>query len=294
MTKREKDGISGTEMTGHEWDGIKELDTPTPRWWLWSYLATVIFALGYVIAYPAWPLIHGATPGVLGYSSRAELAHDLADARTDQKGQLDQMVSLSLEDIRRDPKTLEFALAGGKAAFRINCIQCHGSGAAGGNGYPNLNDDDWLWGGTLDQIRTTLQHGIRYTADADTRQSLMPSFGADGILKPEEIGDVAEFVLKISGKTNDPAASARGAPLFKDNCATCHGESGEGNRDFGAPKLTDAISLYGVSDKASIVAQIIKPKQGVMPAWTTRLDDITIKQLTVYVHELGGGEMPTP
>ena len=293
MAMREKDDVTGTETTGHEWDGIKELDTPMPRWWLWTYLACVIFSLGYVIAYPAWPLVHGATPGLLGFTSRGALADELGRARAQQKGQRDQIAALSLEDIRKDPQMLEFAVAGGKAAFRINCTPCHGSGAAGGKGYPNLSDDDWLWGGTLDQIHATLQHGIRYMTDSDTRQSLMPSFGADGILKPEQINDVAEFVLKISGQENDGAAAGRGATVFKDNCASCHGDAGQGNRELGAPKLTDAITLY-VSDKASIVAQINKPRQGVMPAWGARLDEVTIKQLAIYVHELGGGEMPAP
>ena len=293
MAKRDLDEISGTETTGHEWDGIRELDTPMPRWWLWSYLACVVFAAGYVIAYPAIPLIAGATPGLLGYSSRNELKKEVAAAVAGQSEQLEKIKSLSLEDIRKDPKLLQFATAGGKAAFSINCIQCHGSGAAGGKGYPNLNDDDWLWGGTLDQIHTTLQHGIRYTSDADTRQSLMPSFGADAILKPEQIDDAAEFVLKISGQDHDENAALRGSALFKDNCAACHGEAGQGNRELGGPRLTDAITLY-VSDKASIVAQIKKPRQGVMPAWGSRLDEATIKQLTIYVHELGGGEMPAP
>ncbi len=293
MAKRERDDISGTETTGHEWDGIRELDTPMPRWWLWTYAASVIFSIAYVIAYPAWPLIHGATPGLLGYSSRGELQQDIAAARLAQSKQLEKIKSLPLEDIRKDPKLLQFAEAGGKAAFSLNCIQCHGSGAAGGKGYPNLNDDDWLWGGTLDKIHATLQHGIRYTADSDTRQSLMPSFGGDQILKPTQIDDVAEFVLKISGQKNDAVASTSGAVIFKENCAACHGDHGEGNHDLGAPRLTDAITLY-VSDKASIVAQIKKPRQGVMPAWSARLDEATIKQLTIYVHELGGGEAPAP
>ncbi len=293
MAPREKDEISGTETTGHEWDGIRELDTPMPRWWLWTYYACIVFALGYMIAYPAWPLIHGATPGLLGYSSRAELLKDVDAARAGQSAQLEKVKALSLDDIRKDADLLQFAVAGGRAAFRLNCIQCHGSGAAGGKGYPNLNDDDWLWGGTLDKIHTTLQHGIRYTADPDTRQSLMPSFGADAILTPEQISDVAEHVLKISGQTFDTAAAERGATVFAENCAACHGDAGEGKQEFGAPRLTDAITLY-VSDKASIVAQINKPRQGVMPAWGRRLDELTIKQLAIYVHSLGGGEMTTP
>ncbi len=293
MASRERDDISGTETTGHEWDGIKELNTPLPRWWLWTFYGCIAFALGYVIAYPAWPLVNGATPGILGYSSRAELLKDVDIARTAQSAQLEKVKSLPLEEVRKDADLLQFAVAGGRAAFRVNCIQCHGSGAAGGKGYPNLNDDDWIWGGTLDQIHTTLQHGVRYTADPDTRQSPMPAFGADEILTPEQINDVSELVLKLSGQTFDAEAATRGTTVFAENCVACHGDAGEGKQEFGGPRLTDAIALY-VSDKGSIVAQVNKPRQGVMPAWSTRLDEVTIKQLAIYVHSLGGGEMPVP
>lgn len=293
MAPREIDDISGTETTGHEWDGIKELNTPLPRWWLWTFYATIVFALGYVIAYPAWPLINGATPGLLGYSSRAELLREVDTARTAQSAQLEKVKTLPLEEIRKDADLLQFAVAGGRAAFRVNCIQCHGSGAAGGKGYPNLNDDDWLWGGTLDQIHATLLHGIRHTGDPDTRQSPMPAFGADGILKPEQISDVAEYALRLSGQTFDSEAATRGVTVYTENCVACHGEAGEGMREFGGPRLADPIALY-VADKASIVAQITRPRHGVMPAWNTRLDEVTIKQLAIYVHSLGGGEMPVP
>jgi cytochrome c oxidase cbb3-type subunit 3 len=293
MAPREIDDISGTETTGHEWDGIKELNTPLPRWWLWTFYATIVFALGYMIAYPAWPLINGATPGLLGYSSRAELLREVDTARTAQSAQLEKVKTLPLEEIRKDSDLLQFAVAGGRAAFRVNCIQCHGSGAAGGKGYPNLNDDDWLWGGTLDQIHATLLHGIRHTGDPDTRQSPMPAFGADGILKPEQISDVAEYALRLSGQTFDPEAATRGVTVYTENCVACHGEAGEGMREFGGPRLADPIALY-VADKASIVAQITRPRHGVMPAWNTRLDEVTIKQLAIYVHSLGGGEMPVP
>jgi cytochrome c oxidase cbb3-type subunit 3 len=293
MTSRERDDISGTETTGHEWDGIKELDTPMPRWWLWTFYGCIAFALGYVIAYPAWPLISGATPGLLGYSSRAELLKEVDTARTAQSAQFEKVKSLPLEEIRKDADLLQFAVAGGRAAYRVNCIQCHGSGAAGSKGFPNLNDDDWLWGGTLDQIHTTLQHGIRYAADPDTRQSPMPAFGADEILKPEQIKDVSEYVLKLSGQTFDAEAATRGITVFAENCVACHGEAGEGKREFGGPRLTDPIALYAV-DKASIFAQVTRPRHGVMPAWNTRLDEVTLKQLAIYVHSLGGGEMPVP
>ena len=293
MAPREKDDISGTETTGHEWDGIKELNTPLPRWWLWTFYATLVFALGYVIAYPAWPLVNGATPGLLGYSSRAELLKEVDAARTTQSAQLEKVKILPLEEIRNDADLLQFAVAGGRAAFRVNCIQCHGSGAAGSKGYPNLNDDDWLWGGTLDQIHTTLQHGVRYTADPDTRQSPMPAFGADEILKPEQINDVAEYVLRLSGQSFDAETANRGMSVFAENCVACHGGAGEGVREFGGPRLADPIVLYA-ADKATIIAQVTRPRHGVMPAWNTRLDEVTIKQLAIYVHSLGGGEMPVP
>ena len=244
MASREKDDISGTETTGHEWDGIKELNTPLPRWWLWTFYATIVFALGYVIAYPAWPLVNGATPGLLGYSSRAELLKEVDAARTTQSAQLEKVKVLPLEEIRNDADLLQFAVAGGRAAFRVNCIQCHGSGAAGSRGYPNLNDDDWLWGGTLDQIHTTLQHGVRYTADPDTRQSPMPAFGADEILKPEQINDVAEYVLRLSGQSFEAETANRGMSVFAENCVACHGSAGEGVREFGGPRLADPIVLY--------------------------------------------------
>ncbi len=291
MATPERDEITGVSTTGHEWDGIRELNTPLPRWWLWTFYATIVWALIYSAAYPAWPLITGATKGFLGYSSRAEVAGDLARARSAQDQWLSKIKSASLVEIVQDPELLEFARAGGAAAFKVNCIQCHGSGAAGAKGYPNLNDDDWLWGGSLDQIHTTLVSGARDTVNADTRTSLMPSF--TGVIEAEKISTVAEHVLSLSGGMHDAAAAAEGAAVFVENCAVCHGEKGEGNRDLGAPRLNDAVWLYG-SDKPAIMAQIKGPRHGVMPAWGKRLDATTIKQLAVFVHSLGGGEQPQP
>ena len=289
MAKIERDEISGTETTGHEWDGIKELNTPLPRWWLWTFYATVIWGLGYTIAYPAWPMISGATTGVLGWNSRAEIAVEQANAKAAQAGMVSRIEAASLDEITKDADLLQFAQAGGAAAFKVNCVQCHGSGAAGAPGYPNLNDDDWIWGGSLEAIQTTLLHGIRYAQNPDARDSQMPRFGVDGILTPVQIAQVTEHVLAISGQEADKVLAEPGAVLFSENCAACHGVNGEGNRDLGAPKLTDAIWLHG-SDRVSIVSQITNPKMGVMPAWSPRLDPATIKQLAVYVHSLGGGE----
>jgi cytochrome c oxidase cbb3-type subunit 3 len=287
--KVERDDVTGTETTGHEWDGIKELNTPLPRWWLYTLYGTIIWALGYSVAYPAWPLLTHATPGLLGYSSRAELVKTVEEAKTAQKGQLERIAAASVDEILKDPNMLAFARAGGAAAFKVNCVQCHGSGAAGSAGYPNLNDDDWLWGGAPEQIHATLQNGVRYVQNADTRQSVMPAFGADGILQPDEIAAVAGYALTFSGGSPDPATAETGKTLYIDNCAACHGEDGKGSKELGAPNLSDKLWLYG-GTLEEVTAQVKKPRHGVMPAWAQRLDETTVKQLAVYVHSLGGGE----
>jgi cytochrome c oxidase cbb3-type subunit 3 len=292
-TKIEKDEITGTATTGHEWDGIKELNTPLPRWWLWTFYATVVWAIGYMIAYPAIPLISSNTKGILGYSSRGEVEQAIGAAKAAQGDWLQKISAASLEEIVKDDALLQFARAGGAAAFKVNCVQCHGSGAAGSPGYPNLNDDDWLWGGTLEQIHLTLQNGIRHSLNSDTRDSQMPAFGADAILTPEQISDVSNHVVSLSGGEADVAAAARGQTIFAENCAACHGERGEGNIELGSPNLSDGIWLYG-GDVKSVMAQVTRPRHGVMPAWAGRLDETTIKQLAVYVHSLGGGVKAAP
>ncbi len=289
MSEKDIDQFSGIETTGHEWDGIKELNNPLPRWWLWTFYATVIWSIGYVILYPAIPLVTDATKGVLGYSSRAEVAQEIVKAKVAQAGTLEKIETMPLEDIRKDDSLLQFAVAGGRSAFQVNCIQCHGTGAAGGKGYPNLNDDEWLWGGSLEAIRLSIVHGIRFDGDDDTRSSEMPAFGRDELLTGEQIKDVTEHVLSLSGGDHDAAAAARGAEPYAENCAACHGEKGEGDREQGAPALNNAIWLYG-GDRDTIVETITNSRKGVMPAWGHRLDETTIKQLTLYVHSLGGGE----
>jgi cytochrome c oxidase cbb3-type subunit 3 len=289
MATEEFDEHSGTETTGHQWDGIKELNTPLPRWWLWTFYATVVWSLGYCIAYPAWPLIESVTPGVLGYSSRADVAEELANAATAQEAYVERMRTADLETIRGDADLLTFALAGGESAYSVNCSQCHGSGAAGAAGYPNLNDDEWLWGGTLEDIYLTVAHGVRFEADDDTRYSEMPAFGRDEILPRDEVADITEHVLALGRQDHDADAAARGEEPYLDNCAACHADDGSGDRELGAPALNDAIWLYS-RDGATIRAQIDDPKHGVMPAWAHRLDDVVIKQLTLFVHALGGGE----
>ena len=273
--------------TGHVWDGIREFDKPLPRWWLWVLYATVVWAIGYWIAMPAWPLVRDYSRGVLGYSQRLTLAEEMKQARQAQAKFLSQIAAAPLERIRTDPALLEFALAGGRSAFAVNCSQCHGAGAAGSQGYPNLNDDAWLWGGSLDAIHRTIRFGIR-SGHTDARESIMPAFLRDRLLNPAQIDDIAEHVLALTQRATDKAAAGRGAQLFAEQCASCHRPDGKGNPEFGAPDLTDSIWLYG-GDRQTIVQTTSYSRRGVMPAWEGRLDPVTIKQLAIYVHSLGGG-----
>ena len=289
MANKRIDQSTGTETVGHEWDGIEELNTPLPRWWLLTFFATIIFAVGYVVMYPAIPLGNHATPGLLGWTSRGQLAKETAAANTARSATLAALAATPIEDLPKKPELMREAIAGGRAAFKVNCVQCHGSGAAGGIGYPNLNDDDWLWGGTLTEIQTTITHGIRYPGDAETRTSQMPSFGRDKLLTADQVQDAASFVRSLSGLEQKGDAAMRGAAIFAANCAVCHGPEGKGGRMVGAPNLTDKIWLYGGS-RSAVVGSITNAHAGVMPAWGGRLDPVTIKMLTAYVHSLGGGE----
>ena len=287
--QNKKDAV-GT--TGHEWDGITELNTPMPRWWLYTFYVTIVWAFVFVFFYPAIPFVgdKGYSEGVLKASDRSEVAAELAAARAAQSQYLERIAGASLDEIKNDRELLTFASRGGKAAFGDNCAGCHGVGAAGGFGFPNLLDDDWLWGGSLDTIYTTLQHGIRWEEDEETRVSAMPRFLADGLLSREEVLSLVEFVSQISGQQHDAAKAEQGAVIFEAQCSFCHGTSGEGGREVGAPRLNDAVWLYG-GDKNSLFETIAYARGGVMPAWSERLDDATIKQLAIYVHGLGGGEV---
>jgi cytochrome c oxidase cbb3-type subunit 3 len=288
-TKIEKDEISGQHTTGHEWDGIRELNTPMPRWWLYIFYACIAFSVVWWVFYPSWPLPGGFTPGVLGYSTRAEHQAALGQQQATRTIQAASLAEASPEEIESDPAKLELAVAIGRSAFALNCAQCHGSGAQGFAGFPNLNDDVWLWGGTHEAIITTLQHGVRWAADPDTRISLMPAFGADAVLTPEQIGDVADYVMSLRGTTGNAEATTRGLAVFTENCAACHQDGGIGNAELGAPRLASAVHLYG-GERADVIAQVTRPRHGVMPAWSARLDPVTIKALAVYVHSLGGGQ----
>ncbi len=287
--RRHRDAVTGTATTGHEWDGIRELNTPLPRWWLWIFYATIVWSIGYWIVYPSWPLLSSYTTGVWGWHSREALVRDLATLKATRGPMMEKLATASLAEIASDPLLLDFARAQGRTAFGDNCAPCHGPGAGGNKGYPNLNDDDWLWGGKLDDIAATIRHGIR-SSDAKTRVGAMPAFGRDNILKRSEVESVADYVRSLAGLPDDAKADLQsGQKVYAAYCAACHGEDGKGKRELGAPNLTDAIWLYG-SDRAAIVDGLWNGRGSVMPAWAGRLDETTIKALTVYVHTLGGGE----
>ena len=287
MSERERDDHSGVETTGHEWDGIKELDNPLPRWWLIVWYACIAVAIVYWVLFPAWPTLTGYTPGILGQSDRVNVANDIKalDAQRGAEGVM--LEKASLEQIEKTPNLQAFAMAEGQAIFGNNCAPCHGQGGAGGKGYANLRDDVWLWGGQLADIEQTLKYGIR-SGHPLARVSMMPSFGRDGLLKPQEVNDLTEYVVSLSHRTASPGAVARAAPVFAAQCAACHGPDGKGNPAVGAPNLTDSDWLYG-SDRQSIHDQIWAAKGGVMPAWAERLRPAQIKAVAIYVHVNSGG-----
>ena len=289
---KDVDAHSGTETTGHSWDGIKELNTPLPRWWLIVWYITIAWAVIYMIFMPALPALPGLgsnTPGLRNHSDRdlvAAAVQELKDARVEQSATL---LEASLEEIETDRELQQFALAMGESLFGDNCATCHGAGGRGAVGYPILADDVWLWDGTLDGIEYTLRHGIRHEGDLDTRFSLMPSFGRDGLLDSDQIDGLTHYVLRASGQEYEADLADSVTDLFQQQCSTCHGVNAEGDRMQGAPNLTDQEWLYG-SSESDIYNTIYNARNSHMPAWQDRLDDASIKALAVYVHTLGGGE----
>lgn len=287
MANIERDEVTGTNTTGHEWDGIKELDTPMPRWWLWTFYACILYAVIWWVLYPSWPTLNSYWKGTLEYSSRVELTKDLEAQAQERAPWTKKFAALPVAEIAKDSELLNYAMAGGKVIFADNCAPCHGSQGSGAPTYPVLADDDWLWGGNLEEIETTVRYGIRSEHD-DARVSEMPAFG-DDYLNSTQISDVSSYVLSLTNTAKDTAAVTRGQAVFVEECVACHGETAEGGRDFGAPKLNDNVWFYG-STHEELIQQVSKPRHGVMPSWEGRLDDVSIKQVSIYVHSLGGGE----
>ena len=280
---KEIDKLSGVETTGHEWDGLKELNNPAPRWWLWVFFACIVFAVSYWFFFPAWPTLAGHTGGSKNWSEYAQLKEQQGEIQAMRAKYESKFATASLQDIKNDRELYGYAVAGGAVAFKNNCAACHGSGGQGGKGYPNLNDDDWIWGGTLDQIYATIKY-VAHNENPETHMGGMPAWKDN--LKPEEIEAVATYVQNMH---NGASAAGKGKEVYAANCVSCHGEKGEGKQEVGALRLNDNIWLYG-ADHSTIVQTITYGRTGVMPAWVDRLSDSTIKQLAVYVHALSGGK----
>ncbi len=287
MDKNRIDEETGVETTGHSWDGIEELNNPLPRWWLWTLYACIVWAVGYTIAYPAWPMVSGATSGLLGFSTRAQVAEQITEHEAKNAQLVTDLLEADLAAISPSDDLHRYAVARGGSVFAAQCSQCHGSGAAGAKGYPNLLDDDWLWGGDVDAIAYTINHGIRNETDDDARYSEMPAYGE--ILTSEEIDAVVEYVVSLSSTDVDSALLETGGTIFADNCAACHGDEGLGDRDLGAPNIADALWLYG-GDRETLHETVTNARFGVMPAWGQRLSDEDVRAVALYVHGLGGGE----
>lgn len=286
------------DTTGHSWDGIEEYNNPLPKWWLWIFYACIVWGIWYTIAYPAWPGIKSATAGYLGYSTRAEVAADIKAVEDQNAAINEKLASVELAAINEDDELRTYATSAGAAVFKTWCAQCHGSGAAGSSqagwapGYPNLQDDDWLWGGSKEEIYTTIAHGIRNEDDEDAHYSEMPAFGRDELLEEEEVDQVVNFVMSLTPNVNPPVDASlveAGAVVYEDNCAACHMEDGTGDRSQGAPNLADAIWLYGGNFDA-IKETVWNSRFGVMPPWNQRLSEAQVRAVATYVHQLGGGE----
>ncbi|MEQ9695288.1 cytochrome-c oxidase, cbb3-type subunit III [Shimia sp. SDUM112013] len=294
MSKKPVQKGNQVETTGHSWDGIEEYNNPLPKWWVYIFYACIVWGIGYTIAYPAWPGIQSATAGVLGWSTRANVAADIEQAAEKLAPINAKLEAAELTAIQSDAELNAYAVSAGAAVFKTWCAQCHGSGAAGAVGYPNLLDNDWLWGGDIEAIHATISHGIRNEDDDDARYSEMPAFGE--LLEPAEVEQVVNFVMTLSGgEAKDASLVEAGAVVYEDNCSACHMEDGSGDREQGAPNLTDAIWLYGGSYE-DILETVNYSRYGVMPPWSAdaseagRLTEAQVRAVSVYVHQLGGGE----
>jgi len=284
----EHDPVTGRTTTGHEWDGLKELNTPLPKWWFWTFVATVVWGAGYALLYPSVPWFNTHFPGLLGFSQRDVVQADIRELQARRGEVMERLKTVPLAEVRQDDALYAVAMAAGRIAYAENCQSCHGAGGAGRPGYPALAGDAWIWGGGLEAIMTTVTYGIR-SAHPETRVSMMPRFGVDAMLQPAEIDQVTDFVMTLYNPAAPAGDVSKGQALYADNCASCHGDRGQGNRELGAPTLRSGVHLYG-DTRAAVRAQVANPRQGVMPNWNARLDEATIRAVTLYVHGLGGGE----
>lgn len=288
MADATRDPVTGTTTTGHEWNGIEELDTPIPRVVLFFLVTTTLFAIGYWLLMPAWPLGVTYTKGLLGIDQRQVVTEQVRDAVAERASWTAKLDKASFAEIAADPALMRHVRETGRTLFTDNCAVCHGPQGRGGPGFPNLAARSWLWGGSPETIAETIRVGINGTSK-DTRTAQMIAFGRDGVLQREQVLAVAAYVRSLSGQKLDEAEQARvpaGKEVFAANCVACHGENAKGQHDLGAPDLTDANWIYG-GDQQSVVNTIHGGRQGQMPTWEGRLSPTEIKLLALYVGTLG-------
>ena len=289
MELGKRDTVTGRITTGHEWNGIEELETPIPRVVFFFLGAAFLFSLICWFLYPTWPLVWSYTKGLLGTDQRQVVTRQVEDAAAMRAVWTGEIEKKSYAEIEADPALLRAARETGRTLFVDNCAACHGVNATGGVGFPDLAAKAWLWGdGSPEALEETIRVGINSTND-DTRTSQMMAFGHDGMLQIDQINAVVAYVRSLSGLTPAEGDAARiepGKEVFAANCVACHGENAKGNKDLGAPDLTDANWLYG-SDPQSVFTSVYSGRQGHMPNWGARLTPLDIKILTVYVHTLG-------
>lgn len=287
MAVEERDPHTGHMTTGHEWNGIKELNTPVPKL-VWFFLTVVaLFAIGYWIAMPAWPMGTNFTRGVLGADDRREVTERVREGAADRAVWLHQIEAASYPQILANPKLMLHVREDGKRLFGDNCAACHGAEGRGGNGFPNLTDNDWLWGGSAEAIDHTIRFGVNSTAK-ETRVSEMMAFG-DGLLETDAIIAVTDYVGSLSNSNiarRKPKSVSTGRELFATNCVSCHGPDARGNQAVGAPNLTDNHWIYG-GDWATIYTTVSGGRKGEMPGWEGRLTPAERKLLAAYVLDLG-------
>jgi cytochrome c oxidase cbb3-type subunit 3 len=289
---KERDPKTGYLTTGHEWNGIKELNTPVPRAVYVFLIATALFAIGYWILMPAWPIGSTYTKGLLHRDQRTTVAESLKQAALGRSVWTAQIEAKSFSEIQGDPGLMEAVRETGRTLFGDNCAACHGRNAMGGKGFPNLTTQSWLWGGTPESIAETIRVGIN-SAHPESRVSQMPAFGRDSILPRGDIETVVAYVrsLSNSGGADSPADKIEaGKAVFAANCIACHGDAGQGNAELGAPNLTDQVWIYG-GDRLSIYTTVWGGRQGHMPTWEARLSGLDRKILALYLVDL---KVPNP
>lgn len=261
------------ETTGHVWDEtLMEQNNPLPKWWMWLFYLTIIYSIGYLIVYPGM----GSYQGTFGWSQEGAYAKEMQDGEKQYGPLFNKYLNTDVKVVAKDPQAIEI----GQRLYLNNCAQCHGSDAQGGKGYPNLTDSDWLYGGSPEVIKTTLQDG---------RNGQMPPMGA-AIGSDDDVRNVANYVMSLSGAAHDPIKAAIGKSKF-GVCAACHGADGKGNQALGSPNLTDKVWLYG-GGIDNIMESINKGRANQMPAHKAILTDAKIHLLTAYVWGLSNSGTP--